>query len=68
MYTIHSYCPRCGGYRLLKQSTEGVLVICSGCGLTTAEPELPPPLVANPQLHWHAILYDKLERFRLSPL
>ena len=70
MYTIHSYCPRCGGYRLLRQRTEGVLVICSGCGLTTTvEPELQPPFVeTNAQVHWQAILCDKLERVRLSPV
>lgn len=55
---------------MLRQRTEGVLVICSGCGLTTTvEPELQPPFVeTNAQVHWQAILCDKLERVRLSPV
>jgi hypothetical protein len=39
MYGIHRYCPRCGGYRLLKLHGRDVLVICSGCGLMIEEPE-----------------------------
>jgi uncharacterized Zn finger protein len=47
MYGIHRYCPRCGGYRLLKLRAGGVLVMCSGCGLMTHEAEPPLPSVAT---------------------
>jgi hypothetical protein len=39
-------CPRCGGYRLLRQSARGVVVLCAGCGLTTIEADAPPPPAA----------------------
>jgi uncharacterized Zn finger protein len=41
MYGINR-CPRCAGYRLLRQSPQGVLVVCAGCGLVTTEPAPPP--------------------------
>jgi hypothetical protein len=35
-------CPRCGGHRLVKPSSRGIMVICTGCGLNTAKSETPP--------------------------
>ncbi len=42
-----SRCPRCGGHRLVRRCPREILVVCAGCGLTTTEPELPPPPAAT---------------------
>ena len=62
MYGIHRYCPRCGGYRLLKLRAQRVLVICSGCGLKTDEAD--PSGAANAETDQEVIL--RRERWRLE--
>lgn len=65
MSGIHRYCPRCGGYRLLKLRAHRVLVICSGCGLMTDEAEPQPPSGAtNAEMDLDILL--RRERWRLE--